>query len=48
MTSQRGEQAITIHILSNISRSRGDQTMKPAQLIEYDKSNIFLQKLCEK
>ena len=28
MTSQPREQTITIHILSNVSRSKGNQTMK--------------------
>ena len=32
---------ITIHILSNISRSKGNQTMKFDQLIEYKNRNIF-------
>ena len=35
---------ITIHILFNISRSKGNQTVKIGQLIEYNVSNIFLQK----
>ena len=35
MTSQPGYQAVTIHILFNISRSKGNQTMKFGQLIEY-------------
>ena len=38
MTSQR----ITLHILSNISRSKGNQTMKSLQVIEYTKRNVFL------
>ena len=42
MISQPGLQTITIHILSNISRSKGNQ-MKLGQLIEYNKRNIFLQ-----
>ena len=33
MTSQAGQQIITIHILPNISRSEGNQTMKFGQLI---------------
>ena len=33
MTSQIGKQAIAIHILPNISRSKGDQTMKFDQSI---------------
>ena len=35
-----------IHILPNISQSKGNQTMKFGQLIEYNKRNIFLQKSC--
>ena len=31
MTSQPSQQAITIHILPNISRSKSDQTMKLGQ-----------------
>ena len=34
MASQPGEQTITIHISRNISRSKGNQTMKFGQLIE--------------
>ena len=30
------QQAITIHIFPNISRSKGNQTMKLGQLIEYN------------
>ena len=45
MTSQPGLQKIAIHILHNISQSKGNQTMKLGQLIEYKKRNIFLQKL---
>ena len=37
-------QIIAIHILSNISRSRGNQTMKFGHLIEYNVRNIFLEK----
>ena len=48
MTSQPGLQAVAIHILLNISQSKGNQTMKFGQLIEYNKRNIFLQKLCGK
>ena len=48
MTSQPGQQAITKHIFPNISQSKGNQTIKFGQLIEYNKSNIFLQKLCRK
>ena len=45
---QLGLQTIAIHILPNISESTGNQTMKFGQLIEYNKVNIFLQKLCGK
>ena len=48
MTSQPGLQTIAIHILPNISQSKDNQIMKFGQLIEYDKRNIFLQKLCRK
>ena len=39
MASQSGQQ---IHILPIISKSKGNQTMKFGQLIEYYKRNIFL------
>ena len=48
MTSQPGSQTITRHILPNISRSKGKQTKKIGQLIEYHKWNIFFQKSCKK
>ena len=48
MTSQPGLQTIAIHILPNISQSKGNQTMKFGQLIEHNRRNIFLQKLCGK
>ena len=48
MTSQPGLQTIAIHILPNISQSKGNQTIKFGQLIEYNKRNIFLQELCRK
>ena len=48
MASQPGLQTITIHILLNISQSKGNQTMKFGQLIEYNKRIIFLQKLWRK
>ena len=44
MTSQPRKQTIAIHILSNISRSKENQTMKFDQLIEYNMKNIFLEK----
>ena len=48
MTSQPGWETIAIHILFNISRSKGNQTMKLRQLIEYNKRKTFLQTLCRK
>ena len=45
MTSQTVSQTIAIHILNNISGSKGNQTMKFGQLIEYNIRNIFLEKL---
>ena len=42
MTSQAGKQRITTHILLNITRIKGNQTMKFGQLIEHPKINIFL------
>ena len=44
MTSQLGKQTIAIHILPNISRSKGNQTIKFGQLIEYNMRTIFLEK----
>ena len=45
MMSQPGKQIIAIHILPNISRSAGNQTMKFRQSIVYNMKNIFLEKL---
>ena len=42
--SQSGQQAIAIHILTNISRSKGNQAMKFDQLIEFSLRNILLEK----
>ena len=44
MTAQSGKQIITIHIKSNISKIKGNQTMKFCHLIEYNMRNIFLEK----
>ena len=44
MMSQPGQQAITIHIMPNISRGKGNQALTFGQLIEHNKRNIFLQK----
>ena len=35
-------ETITLNILPNISRSKGNQTMKFGQVIEYNKRNIFV------
>ena len=48
MTSQTGQQIITLHLLPHISRSKGNQTIKFDLLIEYDMRNIFLEKLYTK
>ena len=42
MTSQTGSETIVIHILPNISRSKGNQTVKFTQLIECNMRNVFL------
>ena len=39
---QHGKQTIAIYIFPNISRSKGNQTMKFNQLTEYNMKNIFL------
>ena len=44
MMSQPGQQAIAIHILTNISRSKGNYTIKFGQLIDYNMRNIFVEK----
>ena len=44
MTSKPGKQTIAIHILPNISRSKGNQAMKFGQLIEYNMRNISVEK----
>ena len=44
MMSQPGKGKIAIHILPNISRSEGNQTMVFGQLTEYNLINIFLEK----
>ena len=44
MTSQPSLQTIVIHTLPNISESKGKQTIKFGQLIEYNKRNILQRK----
>ena len=43
MTSQPGKKQLQ-YTLTNISRSRGNKTMKIGQLTEYNMKNVFLQK----
>ena len=44
MTSQPGKQTIAVHILTNISRNKGNQAMKFGQFIADNMRNIFLEK----
>ena len=44
MTSQTGQQTFAIHIFTNTSRSKDNQTMKFGQLIQYNMRNIFHEK----
>ena len=44
MTSQPGNQATAIHMLFNITKSNGNQTLKFVQLIECNIRTIFLEK----
>ena len=48
MMPQSGKQTIVIHLLFNISWSKGNQTVKFGQLIEYYMSNFFLEMSCKK
>ena len=48
MTTQPGQQTVAMHVLPSISQSKGNQTIKCGQLIEYNKRNVFLQKSCRK
>ena len=45
MTLQTWKQTITIHILPNISRSKGNETMKFGQLIDYNDTQKVVEKL---
>ena len=44
MTSQPRSQTTAIHILTNTSRTKGNQALKFRQFIEYNMRNIFLDK----
>ena len=48
MMSQPVLPSIAIHILPNVSQSKGNQAIKFSQLIEFNKGNIFLQELFRK
>ena len=48
MISQPGKQTIVITILTNISRSKSNHTIKFDKLIEYNMRNIFLEKTTQK
>ena len=41
MALQPGKQAITLHILPHISKSKGNQTIKFGQLTQYNVRNVF-------
>ena len=45
VTSQPGKQVIAIHILLNISKSKGNQTIKFGQLTEFCHSENVAEKL---
>ena len=44
MTSQPGKQTIAIHILTNISRNKGNQKMNFKHFIKCNMRNTFLEK----
>ena len=48
MMPQAGQQIVTIHMLRDISRSKGNQSMIFDQLIQYNVRYIFHQKSCRK
>ena len=48
MASQPWKLTIAIHILSESSRSKGNQIINFGQLIEYNMTNIFIDKSCTK
>ena len=48
MTLQPGKQTIQILILSDISKCKRNLIIKFGQLIEYNMSDIFLEKSCTK
>ena len=46
MTSQPDLQKITTHTQLNISRHKGNQTIKSGQSVEHPKRKIFIKKIC--
>ena len=48
MTSKTGQQIITIHILPNILRSKGNQSMKFGKLIKVQRQKYFSSKIMQK
>ena len=48
MTSQSGEQSITIYILPNMSQSKSKQTIESGQGIDYNKIKYFSSKFMQK
>ena len=48
MTSQTGLKIIKIHMLPNFARSKDNQAIKFGKLVDYNVTNSFLQKSCEK
>ena len=44
MKLQPGKQTIAIQVLSNISKGKGNHTMKFGQLVKNDRRKIFLKK----
>ena len=47
MASRPGLQTVVIHILPSFSQSKGNQTMKFGQFIDYKKINIFFKNYAE-
>ena len=47
MTSDPGQQTITVHIFPDISRSKGNQTMKFGQVIDIAREKFFFKNHAE-
>ena len=48
MTPHPGKQTVTLPILLNLSQSKGNQTLKFGQVMEYNKKIFFFGKSCRK